>query len=116
MNWLSHLITMFLSYVTITSLVETKILRVGREFNGFFSLIDANSRIPYNCVRNTTARDLRACVAKCLLEERCLTFNHHEELKICELLNISKFAEVGLLKRDKGWRHYETDDDNPNVS
>ena len=48
-------------------------------------------------------------------EVKCKTFNYQRKEHICELLNISKFDDVGLLKKQKFWVHYETDDDARNV-
>lgn len=92
-------------------IINAKILRVGHHFEARFTLVNPNQRITANCVQNLTNTDFSSCVRACVLEKKCVTLNHNELENICELLNISKFDALGLLKYGRHWNHYETDDD-----
>ena len=105
----------FLFVYSKTVYVSSKIIRVGHHFFASFILIDSNKRLvwkePY-CVQNLTDQgNVQQCVSACVLNKNCTTLNYHHDKKICELLNISKFDSLGILKFQTGWVHYETDDD-----
>lgn len=103
-------ITILLMALKIIS-VQTKILRAGHQFEARFRLVDSNSRVMANCVQDLTNTDQRQCIIACIQDIRCSTFNYNKLERICELLNISKFDDAGILERHVGWAHYETDDD-----
>lgn len=78
--------------------------------------MDTNARIKTDCIRNISKTQTEEeCSYYCIKEEDCKSFNRHDEEGICELLDVSKFDNVSLLRRDKGWSHYETNDDEKNV-
>ena len=54
-------------------------------------------------------------MAECVALPQCKTFNHQKRDGICELLSISKFDDVGLLRKHTYWTHYEADEDADNV-
>ena len=92
--------------------IQGKILRVGHHFTAHFVIVDSNSRVTSNCIRNiTTNCPLKRCVKECIATKQCKTFNYHKVEGICELLTISKFDSVIILRREKNWVHYETDED-----
>ena len=97
--------------------LEGKILRAGRNFHANFAIVDSFSRVTSNCIRNFTSNhDSRKCSMACISMEECKTFNLHEKEGICELLSISKFDVLGVLRRERHWTHYETDDDADEVN
>ena len=53
----------------------------------------------------------KKCAKECVAMERCKSFNHHVIENICELLNISKFDVIGILRKVRHWTHYETGED-----
>ena len=92
--------------------IQGKILRVGHHFIANFVIVDSNSRLTSNCIRNITKNcPLKRCVKECIATIQCKTFNYHKVEGICELLTISKFDVVGVLRKQLHWVHYETDDD-----
>ena len=91
--------------------VHGKILRSYPHVTANFIIVDSNRRLPYSCIKNTTVKSVQGCVGECILHVNCTTFNLHKEKGICELLNISKFDSVDLVRWSPGWTHYETDDD-----
>ena len=88
-----------------------KILRENGQFTANFALVDSNARVISNCIKNITSQcSLIKCIGECALNPDCKTFNHNKLHGVCELLSISKFDGVGLLKKEIHWTHYETDD------
>ena len=74
--------------------------------------MDSNARITSNCIKNITNQcSLIKCITECASNPDCKTFNHNKLHGICELLSISKFDAIGLLKKQIYWTHYETDED-----
>lgn len=99
--------------------VGGKILRAGKyRFEGDFSIVDANTRVKLNCIRNITktSSTLRDCTRACLMEPKCKSFNRHDMEGICELLAISKFDVKGAIRKELNWNHYDTDFDAKEVS
>ena len=90
-------------------LAHSKIIRVGKHFFAYFTIVDSNARVLRNCTGNFTKTSQRDCLAKCMSNEGCQTFNYNSKEKICEILNVSKFDGVGYLERQRYWTHYETD-------
>lgn len=62
-----------------------------------------------SCIGRFTDIPTDQCVIKCVLYSTCISFNFHDGDKICELISVSKFDEVGLIVPQEGWTHYETD-------
>ena len=92
--------------------IEGKILRVGKEFFANFAIVDSHARVTSNCIRNfTNIYSSKQCAMECVGMDQCKTFNHHVIENICELLNISKFDVLGILRKVRYWTHYETDED-----
>ena len=101
-------------YLIIASLmpIEGKILRVGKQFYANFAIVDSQARVTSNCIRNFTSMySSKQCAKECVDMEQCKTFNYHVKQNICELLNISKFDVLGILRKVRHWTHYETDED-----
>ena len=90
---------------------QSKILRVYPYFTANFVIVDANFRLVANCIKNTTVENAKGCVSICVKSEECTTINYHKTERVCELFNTSKFDDVGILRWEANWVHYETDDD-----
>ena len=95
---------------------QCKILRVREHFTANFIIVDSYSRVTSGCFNNLTEPTSTQCALKCIHEEPCKTFNYHKIENICELLEISKFDGVSILRRQTYWVHYETDDDASEVT
>ena len=116
-NYSSILLKTVLFIQTLFLQDNCKILRIREHYVARFVLVDSDHRIKSNCLRNITKFTTpQECSYECIKNKKCISINRHRDLGICELLAISKFNQSGLLQRDPNWVHYETDDDEQNVS
>lgn len=117
MYFVSRMSVISFVLLALFSQIDCKILRNSKnDFFARFKLVDPNSRIKVNCIRNITKyTSPKECSLECVNEEKCQSFNRHKYKGFCELLAISKFNESGLLQRDLNWVHFETNDDEQNV-
>ena len=104
-----RLIIHFIFIIIFIVFAYSKIVRVGKHFSAFFSIVDSNARVTKNCIGNFTGVSKKECVVHCINDKRCQTFNYNYKEEICETLSVSKFDGVGFLERQKHWAHYETD-------
>ena len=100
----------------LVSTCHAKIVREECFFDANFSLVFHNQRMLNFRIQNETVINTHDCVSMCILNGECQSINYHLKMKICELLNKTKFDSGANIDSDDGWVHYETDPDNFKVS
>ena len=101
----------------VTAGVNGKILRKKCLFDGEFSKVTLDTYLEKSLLlyeNECTYVDM--CIAHCMYTKKCKSISYHPKKKKCALFN--KDLEYGkrIIKPDKGWVHYQTDNSDIEVS